>query len=91
MVAGVQNDGGGIALRRGRPVSTKRAGPPAGQLADRGEVCGAGSNASRFAPDEATFEACTNATLTSGSLGDAQVYHVERDRRGAFMYPTNRD
>ncbi len=47
-------------------------------LYDRGEACGAESNAAKYYGAEAGFKAATQAVLTHGGMGYAKEYHVER-------------
>ncbi|MEM7543085.1 MAG: acyl-CoA dehydrogenase family protein [Pseudomonadota bacterium] len=58
----------------------------AAQLYDRGEECGAESNAAKYLAGEATFNACSNAVMTHGGMGYAKEFHVERYFREAIIH-----
>jgi acyl-CoA dehydrogenase len=57
----------------------------AAALYDRGEPCGAESNAAKYLAAEACFRACEQAMLTHGGMGYAREYHVERYLREAMI------
>lgn len=55
-------------------------------LYDRGQPCGAESNAAKYLGAEAGFEACDAAVQTLGGFGYAREYHVERLWREIRLY-----
>jgi len=55
-------------------------------LYDRGQPCGAESNAAKFLAAEAGFAACDAALQTLGGFGYAREYHVERLWREIRLY-----
>ena len=55
-------------------------------LYDRGQPCGAESNAAKYLGAEAGFEACDAALQTLGGFGYAREYHVERLWREIRLY-----
>jgi len=57
----------------------------AAALYDRGEPCGAESNAAKYLAAEACFRACETAMLTHGGMGYAKEYHIERYLREAMI------
>ena len=57
----------------------------AAALYDRGEPCGAESNAAKYLAAEACFHACEQAMLTHGGMGYAKEYHIERYLREAMI------
>ena len=57
----------------------------AAALYDRGEPCGAESNAAKYLAAEACFKTCETAMLTLGGMGYAKEYHVERYLREAMI------
>ena len=57
----------------------------AASLYDRGEACGAESNAAKYLAAEACFRACEQAMLTHGGMGYAKEYHIERYLREAMI------
>ena len=57
----------------------------AATLYDRGESCGAESNAAKYLAAEACFRACEQAMLTHGGMGYAKEYHIERYFREAMI------
>ncbi|MGH8676809.1 MAG: acyl-CoA dehydrogenase family protein, partial [Burkholderiales bacterium] len=57
----------------------------AATLYDRGEPCGAESNAAKYLAAEACFRACEQAMLTHGGMGYAKEYHIERYLREAMI------
>ena len=57
----------------------------AATLYDRGELCGAESNAAKYLAAEACFRACEQAMLTHGGMGYAKEYHIERYLREAMI------
>jgi acyl-CoA dehydrogenase len=57
----------------------------AASLYDRGEACGAESNAAKYLAAEACFHACEQAMLTHGGMGYAKEYHIERYLREAMI------
>jgi len=57
----------------------------AATLYDRGESCGAESNAAKYLAAEACFCACEQAMLTHGGMGYAKEYHIERYFREAMI------
>jgi acyl-CoA dehydrogenase len=57
----------------------------AASLYDRGEPCGAESNAAKYLAAEACFHACEQAMLTHGGMGYAKEYHIERYLREAMI------
>ncbi|MBC8006808.1 MAG: acyl-CoA/acyl-ACP dehydrogenase [Prolixibacteraceae bacterium] len=57
----------------------------AASLYDRGEPCGAESNAAKYLAAEACFRACEQAMLTHGGMGYAKEYHIERYLREAMI------
>ena len=57
----------------------------AASLYDRGEPCGAESNAAKYLAAEACFHACEQAMLTLGGMGYAKEYHIERYLREAMI------
>ena len=57
----------------------------AASLYDRGEACGAESNAAKYLAAEACFHACEQAMLTHGGMGYAKEYHIERYMREAMI------
>ena len=57
----------------------------AAALYDRGEPCGAESNAAKYLAAEACFRACEQAVLTHGGMGYAKEYHIERYFREAMI------
>jgi acyl-CoA dehydrogenase len=57
----------------------------AASLYDRGEPCGAESNAAKYLAAEACFHACEQALLTHGGMGYAKEYHIERYLREAMI------
>ena len=57
----------------------------AAALYDRGESCGAESNAAKYLAAEACFHACEQAMLTHGGMGYAREYHIERYLREAMI------
>ena len=50
----------------------------AADLYDKGEECGAESNAAKYLAAEAGFTACERAIMTHGGMGYAKEFHVER-------------
>ncbi|TAK51936.1 MAG: acyl-CoA dehydrogenase [Betaproteobacteria bacterium] len=54
-------------------------------LYDRGEACGAESNAAKYLAAEACFDACQQAVMTHGGFGYAREYHVERYLRESLV------
>lgn len=52
---------------------------------DRGEPCGAESNAAKYLAAEASFEACTRAIMAHGGYGYAKEFYVERFLREALL------
>ena len=59
-----------------RPISRSAA-----ELYDKGEECGAESNAAKYLAGEAGFNACERAIMTHGGMGYAKEFHVERYMR----------
>ena len=57
----------------------------AAALYDKGEPCGAESNAAKYLAAEACFRACEQALLTHGGMGYAKEYHIERYLREAMI------
>ncbi|HZP92335.1 MAG TPA: acyl-CoA dehydrogenase family protein [Burkholderiales bacterium] len=57
----------------------------AAALYDRGEPCGAESNAAKYLAAEACYRACEQAVLTHGGMGYAREYHIERYLREAMI------
>jgi acyl-CoA dehydrogenase len=57
----------------------------AAALYDKGEACGAESNAAKYLAAEACFGACEQALLTHGGMGYAKEYHIERYLREAMI------
>jgi len=57
----------------------------AAALYDRGEPCGAESNAAKYLSAEAGYRACETAVMTHGGMGYAKEFHVERYLREAFI------
>ncbi len=57
----------------------------AAALYDRGEPCGAESNAAKYLAAEACFRACEQAMLTHGGMGYAKEYHIERYMRESMI------
>ena len=57
----------------------------AGALYDKGEPCGAESNAAKYLAAEACFRSCEQALLTHGGMGYAKEYHIERYLREAMI------
>ena len=57
----------------------------AAALYDKGEPCGAESNAAKYLAAEAGFRACEQALLTHGGMGYAKEYHIERYLREAMI------
>jgi acyl-CoA dehydrogenase len=57
----------------------------AAALYDKGEPCGAESNAAKYLAAEACFRACEHALLTHGGMGYAKEYHIERYLREAMI------
>jgi acyl-CoA dehydrogenase len=57
----------------------------AAALYDRGESCGAESNAAKYLAAEACYRACEQAMLTHGGMGYAKEYHIERYLREAMI------
>jgi len=57
----------------------------AAALYDRGEACGAESNAAKYLAAEACYRACEQALLTHGGMGYAKEYHIERYLREALI------
>jgi acyl-CoA dehydrogenase len=57
----------------------------AAALYDRGEACGAESNAAKYLAAEACYRACEQALLTHGGMGYAKEYHIERYLREAMI------
>jgi acyl-CoA dehydrogenase len=57
----------------------------AAALYDRGQPCGAESNAAKYLAAEACFRACEQAMLTHGGMGYAKEYHIERYLREAMI------
>lgn len=57
----------------------------AASLYDRGEPCGAESNAAKFLGGQAGFNACTQAVLTHGGMGYSKEYQVERLLRESLI------
>lgn len=53
----------------------------AAELYDKGEECGAESNAAKYLAGEAGFSACERAIMTHGGMGYAKEFHVERYMR----------
>jgi acyl-CoA dehydrogenase len=53
----------------------------AAELYDKGEECGAESNAAKYLAGEAGFNACERAIMTHGGMGYAKEFHVERYMR----------
>ncbi len=54
-------------------------------LYDRGQPCGAESNAAKYLAAEACFDACQQAVMTHGGFGYAKEYHVERYLRESLV------
>ena len=57
----------------------------AAALYDKGEPCGAESNAAKYLAAEACFRSCEQALLTHGGMGYAKEYHIERYLREAMI------
>ncbi|HXF18316.1 MAG TPA: acyl-CoA dehydrogenase family protein [Burkholderiales bacterium] len=57
----------------------------AAALYDKGEACGAESNAAKYLAAEACYRACEQALLTHGGMGYAREYHIERYLREAMI------
>ena len=57
----------------------------AAALYDRGEACGAESNAAKYLAAEACYRACEQALLMHGGMGYAKEYHIERYLREAMI------
>jgi acyl-CoA dehydrogenase len=57
----------------------------AATLYDRGESCGAESNAAKYLAGEACYHACETALLTHGGMGYAKEYHIERYLRESMI------
>jgi acyl-CoA dehydrogenase len=57
----------------------------AAALYDKGEPCGAESNAAKYLAAEACFHGCEQALLTHGGMGYAKEYHIERYLREAMI------
>jgi len=57
----------------------------AATLYDRGEACGAESNAAKYLAAEACYRACEQALMTHGGMGYAKEYHIERYLREAMI------
>jgi autotransporter translocation and assembly factor TamB len=57
----------------------------AAALYDRGEPCGAESNAAKYLAAEACFRACEQSMLAHGGMGYAKEYHIERFLREAMI------
>jgi len=57
----------------------------AATLYDKGEPCGAESNAAKYLAGEACFRTCEQALLTHGGMGYAKEYHIERYLREAMI------
>jgi acyl-CoA dehydrogenase len=57
----------------------------AAALYDKGEPCGAESNAAKYLAGEACFRSCEQALLTHGGMGYAKEYHIERYLREAMI------
>ena len=57
----------------------------AATLYDKGESCGAESNAAKYLAAEACFRSCEQALLTHGGMGYAKEYHIERYLREAMI------
>ena len=53
----------------------------AAELYDKGQECGAESNAAKYLAGEAGFTACERAIMTHGGMGYAKEFHVERYMR----------
>ncbi len=66
----------------------------AAELYDKGQECGAESNAAKYLAGEAGFTACERAIMTHGGMGYAKEFHVERYMREmmiARIAPVSRD
>ncbi len=57
----------------------------AASLYDRGEACGAETNAAKYLAAEAAFETCEQAILTHGGMGYSKEYVVERYLRESLI------
>jgi len=57
----------------------------AAALYDKGQPCGAESNAAKYLAAEACFRSCEQALLTHGGMGYAKEYHIERYLREAMI------
>lgn len=57
----------------------------AAALYDKGEPCGAESNAAKYLAAEACYRTCEQALLTHGGMGYAREYHIERYLREAMI------
>ncbi|HKQ25304.1 MAG TPA: acyl-CoA dehydrogenase family protein [Burkholderiales bacterium] len=57
----------------------------AATLYDKGQSCGAESNAAKYLAAEACFRSCEQALLTHGGMGYAKEYHIERYLREAMI------
>jgi len=57
----------------------------AAALFDRGEPCGAQSNAAKYLAAQACGKACHTAVMTHGGYGYAKEYHVERYLRESYI------
>lgn len=57
----------------------------AAELYDRGQPCGAESNAAKYLAGEAGYKACETAVLTLGGNGYAKDYHLERYLRDIMI------
>jgi len=57
----------------------------AAALYDRGEPCGAESNAAKYLAAEACYHSCEQAMLTHGGMGYAKEFHIERYLREAMI------
>ena len=57
----------------------------AAALYDKGEPCGAESNAAKYLAAEACFRSCEQALLTHGGMGYAKEYHIERYLRESMI------
>ena len=53
----------------------------AAELYDKGQECGAESNAAKYVAGVAGFTACERAIMTHGGMGYAKEFHVERYMR----------
>jgi acyl-CoA dehydrogenase len=57
----------------------------AATLYDKGEECGAESNAAKYLAAEASFNTCQTAVMSMGGMGYAKEYHVERYLRESLI------